>query len=340
MPIPVLVRAPGEEVPSGPQPPQKVHWGRTYVSITGKNGEGEEIALTNFSGSKWPGIFMMPGATGLDAPPYELHADDSPNLDGGIFRDARAVAREIMIPVYLHGIDRRTVKALKKQLVSSLNPKKGFCVLKFIEGDNVPRYLKCYYKGGMEGSEVEDQSGFTWKKYGIQLTAYDPWFYGDDVQVAQWLFGGGEPFLSEGPDGEAGTGDDLPFFPLRLNAGLVSGSQVQLDNPGDIEAWPVWELTGPIKSFRFTSPSGESFGISADAGGADIVPGETTLTIDTRPGFKSLKDNTGKNYWPELDDNPQLWQIPEGLSTCTVDIVSGSPSAKVRLTFQPKYEGY
>lgn len=340
MPIPVLRRPTTVPVPTGPQPPQRVHWARTYVSIRGKNGEGEEIPLTDFTNSRWPGIFMMPGATGLDAPPFELHSDDSPNLDGGIFRDARAVAREIMLPVYLHGIDRRTVKQLKSRLVAALNPKKGFCVLKFVEGDAVPRYLKCYYKSGMEGSETEDQSGFTWKKFGIQLTAYDPYFYSDDVQVAQWEFGGGTAFLSEGADGDAGTPDDVPFMPLHINAGMVSGSEVTVNNPGDVEAWPRWELTGPIKGFEFTSPTGQSFGVTAPLDGSDTVPGGRTLIVDTRPGFKSLKDNLGTNYWPDLDANPQLWSIPEGESTCTVDIVPGSSNAKVRLVFQPRYEGY
>jgi hypothetical protein len=309
------------------------------VSIQGKNGEGEEIPLTNFSNSRWPGIVMMPGATGLDAPPFELHADDSPNLDGGIFRDARAVAREIMLPIYLHGIDRRTIRDLKSRLVSNLNPKKGFCVLKFIEGDAVPRYLRCYYKSGMEGSEAVDQAGFTWKKFGIQLTAYDPWFYSDDIQVAQWDFGGGEPFLST----------TEAFYPLRLNAGMVSGSEVIVQNPGDVEAWPRWELTGPIKGFNFESPEFElpngtktksSFGVTAPGDGSNTIPGGRTLTVDTRPGFKSLRDDLGTNYWPELAPNPQLWAIPEGESTCTVDIVPGSSTAKVRLVFQPRYEGY
>jgi len=300
------------------------------VSITGRNGEGEEIPLTGFSNSLWPGIIMMPGATGLDAPPFELHADDSPNLDGGIFRDARAVAREIMLPIYLYGIDRRTIRDMKSRLVSSLNPKKGYCVLKFVEGDSTPRYLRCYYKAGMEGSEAQDDAGFTWKKFGIQLTAYDPYFYSDDVQVAQWAFGSGTPFLS----------DTNPFFPLHLNVGIVGGSKVDITNPGDIEAWPKWELTGPIKAFQFISPDGKSFGISASGDGSDVVPLNRTLIIDTRPGYKTLRDDQGTNYWPKLDSNPELWPIPEGQSTCTVNLVPGATTARVRVSFQPRYEGY
>lgn len=329
MPIPVRRRDPVVRPSLGPPPPQKEAWGRTYVSIKGRNGEGEEIVLTNFSDSKWPGIIVMPGATGLDAPPFELHADDSPNLDGGIFRDARAVAREVMIPLYLHGIDRKTVRELKRKLVSDLNPKKGYCVLKLVEGDAVPRYLKCFYKGGMEGSESEDQAGFTWKKFAIQFIAYDPYFYSEDVEVAEWTFGTGEQFLSS-----------TSFFPLHLNSSLVVGSEVGVNNPGDVEAWPKWELTGPISGFKFTSPTGQSFGITAPTNGSNAIASGRTLIVDSRPGFKSLRDDLGANYWPALDANPELWSIPEGTNTFTVDIITANTNASVRLTFQPRYEGY
>ncbi|MEU0952790.1 phage tail family protein [Streptomyces niveus] len=329
MPIPVLIGRGGVTDP-GPTPPQPVYWGRTYVSITGKNGEGPEIPLTDFTNSLWPGIVMMPGATGLDAPPFELHADDSPNLDGGIFRDARAVAREIMIPVFLYGIDRPTIKKMKSNLINSLNPKKGFCVLKFIEGDNVPRYLRCYYKGGMEGSEGEDQAGFRWIKYGLQFTAYEPYFYSDDVQVAQWTFGSVEPFFSS----------SLALYPFRLNSGHLEGDTVEIHNPGDAESWPQWQLEGPIKAFEFIGPEGQSFGVEGPVDGSDVIEAGRTLIVDTRPGFKTVRDNTGVNYWPRLSPQPVLWPIPDGDSTATVSITPGAPSARVVLTFQPRYEGY
>ncbi|MGW0930704.1 phage tail domain-containing protein [Streptomyces sp. NPDC002644] len=273
---------------------------------------------------------MLPGAVGLDAPPYEIHSDDSPNLDGGIFRDARAVARQIMIPLHLHGIDRKTMKDMKRRLIQALNPKRGYCVLKFIEENNDPRYLYCYYTGGMEGDEGTEQSGFTWKRYGLQLTAFDPWYYSDPIQVSRWTFGGGSPFLSS----------TKSFFPLQLTSGLVTGSTVEVENVGDIEAWPIWELKGPMKAFRFTGPDGSSFGINSRGDGADILAGNRTLTIDTRPGHKSLKDNAGRNYWTDLAPNPVLWPIPEGTSTLSVDIIPGASNAEVQVTYRPRFEGY
>lgn len=317
----------GPPMDMGPTPPTPVYWGKTYVGLIGRAGEGEEIPLTGFINSRWPGIIMQPGATGLDAPPYELHSDDSPNLDGGIFRDARAVQREIMIPVVLYGQDRQALKALQKRLIQAINPKRGPVAIKAVEGDGVPRYLYCYYKAGMEGSEDIDSSGFRWKKFGLQFTAYDPYWYSDTVEAAHWTFGVGDPFLST----------TEAFFPLHITAGVVSGSGLLIDNPGDVEAWPTWTLSGPIKSFNFVGPDGHSFGIPADPGGADILPDGRTLVIDTRPGYKTLMDDQGTNYWPLLDSSPQLWPIPEGVSECTITVVSGSTNAEVQLTFRPRY---
>ncbi|MFE5542771.1 phage tail domain-containing protein [Streptomyces sp. NPDC056534] len=312
-------------------PPKPMLWGHTYVSITGQNGEGEEIPLTGFSGREWPAVFMQPGAVGLDSPPFELHSDESPNLDGGNFRGARTASREIMIPVYLHAIDRRTLRDLKRKLIGSLNPRNGYCLLKMMEGDGQPRYLRVYYKGGMEGQETEDSAGFRWIKYGLQFTAFEPWFFGDRLPVAEWSFGGGTPFL---PAAQA-------FVPLRINKGAVAGSSIPVVNPGDVEAWPVWEIHGPVRSFRLTGPDGKQvFAIPAPAGGADAVPADRTLTIDTRPGYKSLRDDLGANYWPKLAPSPALWSVPPGRSLVGVELVAGSGPATLKLTLNPRYGSY
>ncbi|MFJ7907499.1 phage tail domain-containing protein [Kitasatospora sp. NPDC096204] len=331
MPIPAIKPLVLDQQPAPlPLPPQPVVWGHTHVTITGSNGQGEEIPLTSFATREWPAIIIQAGATGLDMPPRELHADDSPNLDGSIYRGSRVAARQIMIPVYLHGVDRRTLKDLKRRLIRAINPDNGFCVLKFAEGDSLTRTLHAYYKGGLEGDEGADNAGFRWSKFGLQFTAFDPWFYGDDLQVAEWSFGDGTPFLKKG---EA-------LFPLSLSKGILSSKNIPIVNPGDVDAWPIWELKGPIRGFKMTSGD-RSFGIAAGpAGGPAAVPAGRTLIVDTRPGMKSLTDDQGNNYWPRVDSSPSLWPVPAGKSAVSVDLTTGSSAASLRLSFRPRYESY
>ncbi|MFI5877530.1 phage tail domain-containing protein [Streptomyces sp. NPDC051445] len=331
MPIPVRPRVVTRPVVSYVVPPVPEKWGRTNVSVIGRNGEGEELFLTGFHDAAWPSIIMQPGATGLDMPPYALFSDESPNLDGSIYRSSRAAAREIMIPVYLYGIDRPSVNQIKRKLFQSLNPKRGYCLIKFTEGNNQTRVLKAYYKGGMEGSESTDTAGFTWAKYGLTFTAMDPWFYPDRMNSSRWDFGQGDAFLSA----------TAAFFPLRISPGVMgAGSNLIIDNPGDVEAWPIWELHGPIKSFTLTSPYGETVKASPPTDGSDLVPSDRILTIDTRPGHKTVKDDLGTNYWSKLDANPEFWSVEPGETSTTVNVVTGAGKAAVVLSFFPRYASF
>ncbi|MEV6551745.1 phage tail family protein [Streptomyces sp. NPDC051597] len=328
MPIPAswdfLPEIPPERRPSPPLPKK---WGHTYVSITGSAGEGEEIPLTGFGGRYWPAIFMQAGATGLDMPPMEIRSDASPNLAGSVYRSTRVAAREIMLPLFLYGIDRYTVRRLKQSLIRALNPLNGHCVLKIQESGLPPRYLTCWYKGGLEGNESEDSSGFRWIRYGVQLTAMDPWYYGDDFHVAEWTFGKGAPFLKPAKS----------MFPLSISQGLVSRKDFPVTNPGDVDAWPIWQISGPVRRFRLTCGE-RSFGINGKS--QDAVPGGTTLTVDTRPGHKTLMDAQGKNYWPMLDSGPALWPLPAGRSEIGIELIPGSTNASLRMTIAPRYETY
>lgn len=330
--MPVLAAMAPEDSDKGTNPPAHVRWGPTSVSIIGNNGKGAEIALTNFTTPAWPGIFMLPGATGLDMPSFAVFSDDSPNLDGATYRSARASAREVMLPLYLHGIDRQTINALKRQLFLALNPKRGYCILRFREGDGSTRELTAYYKGGMEGSEGTDTAGFTWARYGLTFTAMDPWFSAATPQTIRWSFGQSPPLLST----------TASVFPLHLAAGGMggAGNLYALDNPGDIESWPVWTLKGAIKAFELTSSDGRTIKASPRADSTDLVPADRTLTIDTRPGRKTVRDDLGTNYWTLLDVNPDFWQIEPGVSTATLKITTGSTNAMVTLTYYPRYASF
>ncbi|MFE6226899.1 phage tail family protein [Streptomyces sp. NPDC057854] len=224
------------------------------------------------------------------------------------------------------------MNGLKRKLFQALNPKRGYCLLKFTEGSGRTRQLSAYYKGGMEGSEGTDAAGFTWAKYGLTFSALDPWFYADQSETVRWDFGAGQPLLST----------TAAFFPVKISDGVMGGpgESLVITNPGDIEAWPIWKLSGPIKSFNLTSPYGETIKASPPADGSDLVPFGRTLTIDTRPGKKTVKDNLGTNYWSRLDTNPVFWSVEPGDSNASVSVVTGSGKANVVLTFQPRYASF
>ncbi|MFB7782070.1 phage tail family protein [Streptomyces vinaceus] len=331
MPIPILPKPAPPQI-KYPVPPRPVAWGHTRVTLVGNSGQGDPIPLTEFDGPEWSSIIMQPGATGLDMPPFALFSDDSPNLDGSIFRSARAASREIMIPVYLHGYDRPSINALKRMLFQSLNPKRGHCLIKITEGANRTRQIAAYYKGGMEGAEGTDTSGFRWAKYGLTFTAMDPWFYPERAQSTRWDFGAGDALLSA----------TATFFPVHLSSGVmgVPEDKITISNPGDIEAWPIWELRGPIKSFSLKGPTGALVKASAPSDGSDLVPTGRTLTIDTRPGHKTVKDDQGTNYWGDLDTNPEFWSVEPGDTTATVSVVAGTSNASVTLSYYPRYASY
>jgi hypothetical protein len=329
MPIPARPVVPENGAwKKNPLLPVPEDWQNTYVSIRGNNGQGEEIPLTGFISSAWPAIMLQSGASGLDMPTFELHTDASPNLDGTMFRGARAAGREILLPVYVYGIDRKTLRDFKRKLANALNPKLGYCVLTFVESNGIPRRIQCYYAGGMEGNESVDTSGFRWVSYGIQLSATDPWFYGDTQVAASWSFGASQPFLGN------------PFLPIKLGTGTQSNGTLTVSNPGDIEVWPIWTITGPVKSFNFTGPDGTSWGIPAQPGGVDAIRNGRTLTVDCRPGYKTLMDDQGTNYFSLMSPSPSLWSVPPGTSTAQASLVSGSGTPTVTMTLLPRYATY
>ncbi|MCD9140867.1 phage tail family protein [Streptomyces albireticuli] len=141
--------------------------------------------------------------------------------------------------------------------------------------------------------------------------------------------------------GEGLLKKDKALFPLRLSRGALADRAVPVINPGEIEAWPVWEIRAPVRGFQFSSPDGQAFGITAPADGSDAVAAGRVLTVDTRPGRKTLTDNTGRNYWPLLDKSPSLWPVEEGKTTVGIRITAGSNGpASLKLTLRPRYETY
>jgi hypothetical protein len=106
-----------------------------------------------------------------------------------------------------------------------------------------------------------------------------------------------------------------------------------LNNPADIDSYPVWVLTGPFQSIvAINSTSGKSFTINYSAVGGQV------LTLDTTPGNTSLVDLYGNNKWYTLVAGYQLWPVTPGDNSFNVVINGATSASGAQLTFTPRYE--
>jgi hypothetical protein len=182
------------------------------------------------------------GAEGLDSPPYVFDLDESPALDGALFRSVRGGVRELFLPVRVTGADRGTFVARKRALVHAMSPKRGAGVLEATELDATKRQIACYYVGGMEGEGGITESNSKSQKYPIRLRALDPYWADTVAQTQQWKADAGVAFF--------------PILPLRVNASQVLSGQVTasvtnyFQNPsyetGTHEVGNVFGFTPPI----------------------------------------------------------------------------------------------
>lgn len=354
MPIPAVAVAPplsGGGTPDNPGTPEVVVAPSVRSAIYWIASDKTEVLLTGDITGTASGIIVQPGIKGFDAPPYNLALDDLPALDGSAYRNVRATTRELFVPLFLWAPSRGQLVKLKRDLVSRFNPKKGIGTLKVVETDDdgnlSSRFIDCFYSGGMEGDEQEGY-GFTFCTFGVILQAPDPYWYGEKQIPAPTGLAGKPPvnFFTGKDRGAAGelTG---PFLPnVHLSQQNQPNNQYLIAVNGDVPSWPVWTITG-ANCDRFTLTR---VGQSGEPDAALILnytfpAGGDVVIIDTRPGYKTVRNSAGTNLWPNLGPNPHLWFLKEGSNNVLIQlslIGGGSPvtiTGNAKLEFYPRYLG-
>jgi hypothetical protein len=135
------------------------------------------------------------------------------------------------------------------------------------------RELACRADDNAGHQYPRDPHMFGWAKYGASLIADDPFWRSVQPVVKE--------FSSEAPKNFYGGGDigtpspgATPFVISKGNT--LAGAEI--DNPGDVDAWPVWRVTA----------STELTDIRLGVSGREViypgpVPVGSVLTIDTDP---------------------------------------------------------
>ncbi|WP_031039915.1 phage tail family protein [Streptomyces sp. NRRL F-5650] len=290
-----------------------------FASITYVDPTGHRWPMTDLS-ADW--YTLAEGVSGLGAAPYELTADPHPR-GGSRLRHVQPQARTIVWPLLVRGADHlvfvKNWRDLARAFTRTLREGPGW--LEVARPDGSGRRIAVYYSQGWDG-RGQTATGITWDSAVVTLWCENP--YWEDVQPVS-------------VHRETGTGVDyLAPYPSVSSSQVLGATTVM--NPGDVDVWPEWHITGPATSIAFSrEDTGDAFTLDMQATAHGALLAGQTVTISTDP--PRARSGTGENLvsglnWPEA----VLWSLPPGETPVVFQLNGAAAGSAVDLTFHPRYE--
>lgn len=258
---------------------------------------------------KGAGFQAMAGVTGLGLPPVNVQWLEGAG-DGARWRGQRVLSRDVDLPLDIVGRDRTHLRELIARLARALA---GECSLVLVDETGVRWSTLVYRTGGGEitlGSEDARDVQTV-----VTFRAADPYFTASTISAQK--IGGDTTsgaFLSS-----------LVALPVAASQAI---GEITLDNTGDVDAYPLWEVYGPGRDLTVKSPSGETLRWTGT-----LTAGEK-LIVDTRAG--TVVDGTRANRYGLLAPAPRFWTIRPGVSTATASLLDTTSTSKIVCSWQPR----
>lgn len=315
--MPILytpVAGPGE--PQNPDPGGSTS---TRIQAIWSPPVGDPIMLTACP----DGIDWLPGRSGEDLPPFEFVTSENVGYHGATILGVRATTRIQTLPLLLHVQGPWSDwRPLHQRFVKAMNPLAGDGILTYVMPDGTSRQLFARYSKGGEGDAISDPAGLWWRKYAIQFRADDPWWYSTTPEVVGWDVGGPAGFF--------------PLLPVQLTSSRVIGDTT-LDVAGDIESYGVWTITGPANGLATLTNVGQGRSVRLNLTGTYQLGAGQTVTVDMRPGSRSILGPTGQPWLNARVGIPQFFDLAPGLNQLTLAVAGATTATRVRFTYQPKW---
>lgn len=262
-------------------------------------------------------IFYARGSRGLGLPPLDVVRSDVPYIPGSRVRRVRTTERELHLPFTLIApsyADLRTQKQILQRAMWSSDAegddvRYGYLRFTLVSGD--VRQIRALYTEGL-GGDTGDQFVSS-EQIVLSFLCPDPWYEAVSDEAVSFTTGGA-----------ALTWFGREWFPFTLTGSRLIDS-VSVDNTADLEGWPIWTLTGPA-----TDPTFVNMTTGARLVVPTTVPAGGTLTVDTRPGFRRVVDQSGNSFYGLLPSGSVLWSLRRGLNT--INASAGGTTSATSLT--------
>lgn len=306
--------------PETPEPPPPVEVPEIgYASITYVDPAGNRWPMTDLTAAWYT---LAEGVSGLGAAPYTLTSDPHPR-GGARLRHVQPQPRTIVWPVLVKGGNHleftENWRSLARAFTRTLREGPGR--LEVARPDGTMRHIAVHYHSGWDG-RGQTATGITWDSAVVTLWCEDPYWVDSQAVTVHRETGAQVDYLDPYPS--------------------VSSSQVlgatTVTNPGEVDVWPVWTVTGPASAITFTRhDTGEAFTLDMEATEHGALLSGETVTISTDP--PRVRSDIGENLvsglnWPDA----VLWSLPPGETPVTFQLDGAEAGSAVDLTFYPRYE--
>jgi hypothetical protein len=258
-------------------------------------------------------FFVPVGLDGRFSPPVNVQSIATPLQDGGVYLGSRFESRTLTLNGYIFGANRGEVRSNFRLLSSALNAKNGEKTFRVITDDAVTRDITCIHTGDFSGTE-STTGRVVFQPVSLTFFATDPFWTDSADQTLTFT-----------------AGEESGWFPLFFDlAASDIYSTATIDNDGDIEAWPIWVITGPASDIVLRNlTTGDYWSWS------ETLATGAILTIDTRPGHKSVLDQTGNSQMWAMDG--EFWQFSTGKTNVRVELNGADSTTAVSLSYRQRY---
>ncbi len=279
---------------------------------------------TDPEGTVWPlsdtsddvGWFTMNGPAGWNATTYELVTDPLPR-GGEQLRFVRSKPATITWPIYVGGETHLEYLERLRQIrrAFAMTVHRGLTgTLTVARPDGTARSIEAYYASGLEGEAGE---GWLYSKDAVSLFCPDGYWTGTESITETRSYIPGSDFLSPFP---------------TISDSLALG-ETTIDNPGDVQAWPYWTVTGPMTALVGTNvTTGYEFVLTYGLAAGEQLTITTDRPMVRGPAGQNLAANLN---WPAA----YLWSLAPGDNDVIFNLSGGGPGTQIQLSFRPRYEG-
>lgn len=282
---------------------------------------GTSMQWVGADGSTWdltgPGttVELLAGARGHDEPaPFTEWASTAPAVPGVRHRGSRVEAAEPLWPVLVSATSWDTLRDTLQAWWASLHPDNpGMWTV--TQPDGTRRTLMCCLRRVEVVHEVDPlKTGRA--RFDIYLRADEGLWAGDPVLSPLWRVPDPVPFVD--------TGTGAPPFHISRAQTTASAS---MTNPGDVEAWPRFTITGPTTDTTTMTVAGQDVAFPAVADG-DVV------SIDYDPRRQTATNAAGDDVTPDLAAHEFRPIAPRATVPVGIDITG---TGSVRASIVPRF---